>query len=410
MQNSSLMSEQKLFITLDDVPIEGKVVLVREDFNVPISNGNILDYTRIQAGLPTIKKILKGGGKVILLSHLGRPREGQFDESCSLAPVAKALSNLLGEDVKFVSDWNRLDTSQKQRVILLENVRFQNGETSDDEKLSRQMAAMCDVYVNDAFAAAHRSHASTHGVAKYAPVVCAGPLMVREMEALTAAFKNPERPLVAIVGGSKVSTKLEVLRSLLSRVDQLIVGGGIANTFMKATGIHIGKSLCEDDLLDTAREITGLADQQRKEIPIPVDVVCGKAIDENAEAVTKAVSEIQDDDLILDIGPETARIYSDILLGARTIIWNGPLGVFELDQFGKGTEIVGKAIADSEAFSVAGGGDTLSAISKYGIAPDISYITTAGGAFLEYLEGKTLPAIAILEECARAWNATEQEY
>ena len=404
------MSDQKLFITLDDVPLDGKVVLVREDFNVPINNGNILDYTRIQAGLPTIKKIIKDGGKVILLSHLGRPKEGQFDETCSLAPVARALSNLLGEEVKFVSDWNRLDTSQKQRVILLENVRFQVGETGNDENLSRQMASMCDVYVNDAFAAAHRSHASTHGVAKYAPVVCAGPLMVREMEALTAAFKNPERPLVAIVGGSKVSTKLEVLRSLLTRVDQLIVGGGIANTFMKATGIHIGNSLCEDDLLETARDILKLADQQGKEIPIPVDVVCGKAMNEKAEAVIKPVKEVEDDDLILDIGPHTAKIYSDMLLGARTIIWNGPLGVFELDQFGRGTETVGRAIADSEAFSVAGGGDTLSAISKYGIAPDISYITTAGGAFLEFLEGKTLPAIAILEECARAWKATEQEY
>jgi phosphoglycerate kinase len=404
------MSEQKLFITLDDVPVNGKIVLVREDFNVPISNGNILDYTRIQAGLPTIKKILKAGGKVILLSHLGRPKEGQFDETCSLAPVAKAVSNLLGEDVKFVSDWNRLDTGQKQRVILLENVRFQIGETSDDERLSRRMASMCDVYVNDAFAAAHRSHASTHGVAKYAPVVCAGPLMVREMEALTAAFKNPERPLIAIVGGSKVSTKLEVLRSLLSQVDKLIVGGGIANTFMKAAGLEIGKSLCEDDLLDTAREIIGHANQHDKEIPIPVDVVCGKTMDEKAQAESKLVNEVQDDDLILDIGAQTARLYSDMLLGAKTIIWNGPLGVFELDQFGKGTETIGKAIADSEAFSVAGGGDTLSAISKYGIAANISYITTAGGAFLEYLEGKTLPAIAILEECARAWKATEKEY
>lgn len=399
------MSTDKQFITLDDVPLEGKRVLVRVDFNVPIKNGSILDYTRIQASLPTIKKILKAGGKVILMSHLGRPEEGHFEEACSLLPIARNLSTLLGEDVKFLSDWGRINDEQKARVILLENVRFQPGEKDDDEQLSQQMAAMCDVFVNDAFAAAHRSHASTHGVARFAPIVCAGPLMVREMEALSAAFRNPEHPLVAIVGGSKVSTKLEVLRSLLTRVDKLIVGGGIANTFMKASGMSIGKSLCEDGLLDTAREILSQAKETGKDIPMPTDVVCGKTLSENADAVIKTVEEVEDDDLILDIGPVTAQSYADVLLSAKTIIWNGPVGVFEFDQFSKGTETVGNAIAESNAFSVAGGGDTLSAITKFGFAPRISYITTAGGAFLEFLEGKTLPAIAILEKCASAWKA-----
>ncbi len=404
------MSEKHDFITLEDVSVSGKRVLVRVDFNVPMDNGNILDYTRIQASLPTIKQILKNNGRVIIMSHLGRPKEGKFEESCSLLPVARALSTLIGEEVKFVSDWERVNDETTRRIILMENVRFQKGETSNVEDLSRLMASMCDIYVNDAFAAAHRSHASTHGVAKYAPVVCAGPLMVREMDALTRAFKDPAHPLVAIVGGSKVSTKLEVLKSLLGKVDKLIVGGGIANTFLKANGSNIGKSLCEDDLVATATEIMELAKSQGKDIPLPVDVVCSKSVSNNAEATVKALTDIADDDLILDIGPETASNYQEELLNARTIIWNGPLGVFEIDQFAKGTQALGNAIAKSDAFSVAGGGDTLSAISKFNIGSDISYITTAGGAFLEFLEGKTLPAIAILEECALAWRATEREY
>lgn len=404
------MAEQHNFITLDDVSVSGKRVLVRVDFNVPMENSNILDYTRIQASLPTIKEILKNNGRVIIMSHLGRPKAGKFDESCSLLPVAKALSTLIGEDVKFISDWRQVNEQTSRRVILLENVRFQNGETSNDEALSRLMASLCDIYVNDAFAAAHRSHSSTHGVAKYAPVACAGPLMVREMDALSRAFKNPSHPLIAIIGGSKVSTKLEVLKSLLGKVDKMIVGGGIANTFLKATGVNIGKSLCEEDLLETAKEIMAMATSQEKEFPLPVDVVCGKSVDKNAEAIVKPVSDIANDDLILDIGPQTAYNYKKELLNAKTIIWNGPLGVFEIDQFARGTEELGNSIAESNAFSVAGGGDTLSAISKFNIGSEISYITTAGGAFLEFLEGKTLPAIAILEECALAWRATEKEY
>jgi phosphoglycerate kinase len=401
------MSEKTFFITLDDIELSGKRILVRVDFNVPIQNGNILDYTRIQACLPTIKKILNAGGKPILMSHMGRPKEGKFDESCSLLPVAKALATLMGEEVKFISDWSRISGEYKHRICLLENVRFQVGEIANDEKLSRHMASICDIYVNDAFAAAHRSHASTYGVAKYAPVVCAGPLMVREIEALTTAFKNPAKPLVAIVGGSKISTKLKVLKSLLTRVDKLIVGGGIANTLMKASGINIGKSLCENELLDTATDILNMAKSQGKEIPLPTDVVCAKSVDKKAVAATKSIEEILEDDMILDIGPETANDYVNALLHSETIIWNGPVGVFEIDQFSHGTELIAKAIANSKAFSVAGGGDTLSAISKFNIGADISYITTAGGAFLEFLEGKTLPAIAMLEECAQTWKATE---
>ncbi|MGY8813618.1 MAG: phosphoglycerate kinase [Gammaproteobacteria bacterium] len=404
------MSKKTLFTTLDDIQLSGKKILLRVDFNVPILNGNILDFTRIQATLPTIKKILKSGGNIILMSHMGRPIEGKFDENCSLLPVAKALSMLLGVEVKFISDWTRINNESKHRVFLLENVRFQIGEISNDESLSRKMASMCDVYVNDAFAAAHRSHASTAGVAKYAPVVCAGPLMVKEIEALTTAFKNPAHPLIAIVGGSKVSSKLNVLKSLLTRVDKLIVGGGIANTFMKASGVNIGKSLCENELLSTATEILDMAKLQGKEILLPSDVVCGKSLDKDATAITKSIEEIHEDDLILDIGPETAKSYINDISNSATIIWNGPVGVFEIDQYSRGTQLIGKAIANSKAFSVAGGGDTLSAISKFNIGADISYITTAGGAFLEFLEGKTLPAIAILEECALAQKVIETEH
>jgi phosphoglycerate kinase len=404
------MEKEKLFITLDDIPLSGKRVLVRVDFNVPIRNSRITDDSRIRACLPTINKILDAGARLILMSHMGRPKEGQFDQAASLAPVAAQLEQLLGKKVSLLTDWSQLQDTSFDSIVLMENVRFLKGETSNDDELARKMAAVCDVYVNDAFAAAHRTHASTYGVAKYAPVACAGPLLVREMEALTALFNNPARPLVAIVGGSKVSTKLNILRSLLDKVDQLIIGGGIANTFLKATGVNIGESLCEEDLLDTAREILTFAKSQGKSIPLPTDVVCGKTVSDYAEAIIKPVNQIAVDDLILDVGPETAKSYATALLSARTIIWNGPLGVFEIEQFSNGTGVIANAIADSTAFSVAGGGDTLAAIAKFGIASKLSYITTAGGAFLEYLEGKTMPAIAILEERTLAWQATEREY
>ena len=404
------MASNNLFVTLDDIPLSGKRVLLRVDFNVPVRNGKVADDQRIRACLPTIHKIVESGASLVLMSHMGRPKEGKFDPAASLALIADHLATLLGEKVAFISDWAAVGETGGARVVMLENVRFQAGETKNDDQLARKMAAMCDVYVNDAFAAAHRSHASTHGVAKYAPVACAGPLMVKEMEVLTAAFKNPARPLIAIVGGSKVSTKLNILKSLLDRVDQLIIGGGIANTFLKASGVDIGSSLCEDELLDSAREIMKIAKQDGKYLPLPVDVVCGKTVSDYAEAEVRTLDNIGEDDMILDIGPKTAQQYADALLQAKTIIWNGPLGVFEIEQFSRGTGIVANAIADSHAFSVAGGGDTLSAISKFGIAPKLSYITTAGGAFLEFLEGKTLPAHAILEERALAWRATEREY
>lgn len=404
------MTQENLFVTLDDVPLSGKRILLRVDFNVPVRNGRISDDARIRACLPTIEKIVKSGATLVLMSHMGRPREGKFDPAASLELVSGHLAKLINEPVTFLSDWTAIGQAGQSRIILLENVRFQAGETKNDDQLARKMAAMCDIYVNDAFAAAHRTHASTYGVAKYAPVACAGPLMVREMEVLTAAFKKPARPLVAIVGGSKVSSKLNILKSLIGRVDQLIIGGGIANTFLKASGVNIGSSLCEDELLGSAREIMELARQQGKHLPLPTDVVCGKTVTDYAEAVTMPVNRLGEDDMILDIGPETARMYADALLQAKTIIWNGPLGVFEIEQFSQGTGIVANAIADSNAFSVAGGGDTLAAIAKFGIASRLSYITTAGGAFLEFLEGKTLPSIAILEERALAWRATEREY
>jgi phosphoglycerate kinase len=404
------MTQNNLFVTLDDIPLSGKRVLVRVDFNVPVRNGKISDDSRIRACLPTISKVIQAGGKLILMSHMGRPKEGKFDPDTSLAVVADHLAGLTGEKVSFIPDWAAIDNVDNTHIILLENVRFQAGETKNDDQLARKMAAMCDVYVNDAFAAAHRTHASTYGVAKYAPIACAGPLMVKEMEVLTAAFKKPARPMIAIVGGSKVSTKLNILKSLLERVDQLIIGGGIANTFLKATGVDIGSSLCEDELLGNALEILAIAKKEGKQIPLPTDVVCGTTVSDYAEAVIKPIDKIGKDDMILDIGPDTAKMYAEALLQARTIIWNGPLGVFEIEQFSRGTGIVANAIADSTAFSVAGGGDTLAAIAKFGIAPKLSYITTAGGAFLEFLEGKTLPAIAILEERALAWRATEREY
>jgi phosphoglycerate kinase len=384
-------------LSMETLALAGKRVLIREDFNVPLKAGRITDDTRLRAGLPTLRQALAAGARVMVMSHLGRPKEGQSDPQASLAPVAEALSAMLGQPVPLVTDWIDGVTCGEGQCVLLENVRFLVGEEKDDETLARKMGALCDIYVNDAFATAHRAQASTHGVARFAPVACAGPLMKAEIDALKQALHAPARPLVAVVGGSKVSTKLEVLESLLGKVDQLIVGGGIANTFMKAVGLPIGKSLCEDDMVGTARRIIELAKARGAEVPIPSDVVCGKEFSESAAATVKAANAVAEDDLIMDVGPETAARFAGLLKSAGTVVWNGPLGVFEFDQFGHGTQALATAIAESPAFSIAGGGDTLAAISKYGISTRVSYISTAGGAFLEYLEGKTLPAVAILE-------------
>jgi len=384
-------------LSMEALALAGKRVLIREDFNVPLKAGRITDDTRLRAGLPTLQKALAAGARVMVMSHLGRPKEGQFDPAASLAPVAEALSAMLGQPVRLAADWIDGVTCAEGECVLLENVRFLVGEEKDDETLARKMAALCDIYVNDAFAVAHRAQASTHGVARFAPEACAGPLMRAEIDALKQALHAPARPLVAVVGGSKVSTKLDVLESLLGKVDQLIVGGGIANTFMKAVGLPVGKSLCEHDMVGTARRIIEQAKARGAEVPIPSDVVCGKEFNEAAVATVKAATAVAEDDLIMDVGPETAARFASLLKSAGTIVWNGPLGVFEFDQFGQGTQTLATAIADSPAFSIAGGGDTLAAIAKYGVSTRISYISTAGGAFLEYLEGKTLPAVAVLE-------------
>jgi len=388
-------------LAMSNLDLAGKRVLIREDFNVPLKNGKITDDTRLRAGLPTLQQAVKAGARVIVMSHLGRPKEGVFDAAASMAPVAEALTKMLGQPVKLVADWIDGVDCAPGEVVLVENVRFLVGEEKDDPALAKKMAALCDIYVNDAFATAHRAQASTHGVARFAPVACAGPLMKAEIDALKQALQAPKRPLVAIVGGSKVSTKLDVLESLLAKVDQLIVGGGIANTFLKASGAEIGKSLCEDDMLDTARRIMAAAQARGAEVPVLTDVVCGKEFAETTPATTKPVAAITADDMIMDVGPDTARRFNDILRSAGTIVWNGPLGVFEFDAFAGGTRALAEAIAASPAFSIAGGGDTLAAIAKFGIADRVSYISTAGGAFLEYLEGKTLPAVAALEDRAR---------
>ncbi|MCC6714510.1 MAG: phosphoglycerate kinase [Gammaproteobacteria bacterium] len=390
-------------LNMSEVKLAGRRVLIREDLNVPLEGGRITEDTRIRAALPTIERAAAAGARVMVMSHLGRPKEGEHDPALSLQPVAARLSELLGKPVRLIADWlhGGLEIDNGE-VVLLENVRFEVGEKKNDDSLARKMARLCDVFVNDAFATAHRAESSTHGVAKYAPTACAGPLLEAEINALRQVRDNPTRPLVAIVGGSKVSTKLEVLSSLVEVVDQLIVGGGIANTFMKAAGLPIGKSLSENDLLDTARQLMQRSAARGASIPIPTDVVCAKEFSATAAATTKRATEVAADDLILDIGPETAAAYVDLLKRACTIVWNGPLGVFEFDQFGNGTQALAEGIADSTAFSVAGGGDTLAAIAKYRVGARISYISTGGGAFLEYLEGKTLPAVAMLQERARA--------
>lgn len=388
-------------IKMDEVDLSGKRVLIREDLNVPIADGKITSDVRIRAVLPTIKKALETNAAVMLMSHLGRPVEGEPDAKYSLKPVADQLSSLLGANVKLVTDWIDGVDVEPGQVVLLENVRFLEGEKACDEDLSRQMATLCDVFVMDAFGTAHRAQASTFGVARFATVACAGPLLVAELAALKKALEKPARPMVAIVGGSKVSSKLTVLASLADIVDQLIVGGGIANTFIAAAGHDVGKSLYEADMVDMARELA--ADKEdRAAIPVPVDVVTAKGFSAEAAAEIKSISDIAPDDLILDIGPETSAQFAAILAGAGTIIWNGPVGVFEFDQFGEGTKAIAEAIADSQAFSIAGGGDTLAAIDKYGVVKDISYISTGGGAFLEFVEGKKLPAVAILEKRAAA--------
>ena len=377
---------------MKDQDLSAKRVLIREDLNVPVKDGNVTSDARIQASLPTIKLALEKGAAVMLMSHLGRPTEGEYDEKYSLAPVAAHLSSLLGCDVRLIKDWvdGGFEVAAGE-VVLLENVRFNTGEKKDNEELSRKMAALCDVYVMDAFGTAHRAQASTHGVARFAPIACAGPLLANELEALGKALDKPARPLAAIVGGSKVSTKLEVLNSLSDKCDQLIVGGGIANTFLAAAGKPVGKSLYEADLVDTAKALMA-----KCEIPIPTDVVVATAFAEDAEAVVKSADDVAEDEMILDIGPESAAKLATILQSAGTIIWNGPVGVFEFDQFGEGTKTLSMAIAQSSAFSIAGGGDTLAAVDKYSIADDVSYISTGGGAFLEFVEGKELPAVAML--------------
>lgn len=387
-------------IRMTDLDLAGKRVLIREDLNVPLNDGEVADDTRIRASLPTIEHARNAGAKVILMSHLGRPEEGVYDEQYSLRPVADHLSGMLGKPVRLVEDWLDGVAVADGEVVICENVRFNKGEGKNDDALARKMAALCDIYVMDAFGTAHRAHASTHGVAKYAPVACAGPLLAAELEALEKALAKPARPMVAIVGGSKVSTKLTVLESLSKIVDQLVVGGGIANTFIRAAGHNVGKSLCEHDLVDTAKSLINAAQARGGDIPIPVDVVCGKKFAADAEATLKPVDEVADDDMIFDIGPESAAELRGILMRAGTVVWNGPVGVFEFDQFGDGTRAIAEAIAESPAFSIAGGGDTLAAIAKYGVGDRVSYISTGGGAFLEFLEGKKLPAVAILEERA----------
>ncbi len=383
-----------------DLDLAGKRVLIRQDLNVPVKDGVVTSDLRIQASVPTVKAALEKGAAVILMSHLGRPTEGEYDEASSLKPVAERFSQLLGQPVTLVKDWlNGVDVKAGE-VVLCENVRFNKGEKKNNDELGKQMAALCDIFVMDAFGTAHRAEASTHAVAQHAAIACAGPLLAAELDALGKALEHPQRPLVAIVGGSKVSTKLTVLESLSTKVDQLIVGGGIANTFIAAAGFPVGKSLYEADLLDEAQRLMAAAQAKGGEIPVPVDVVCAKEFSETAAATVKNVADVAEDDLILDIGPETAKRYAEILATAGTIVWNGPVGVFEIDQFGEGTKAMSIAIANSPAFSIAGGGDTLAAIDKYGIADQVSYTSTGGGAFLEFLEGKELPAVAVLKSRA----------
>lgn len=382
---------------MTDLPLEGQRVLIREDLNVPIKHGRVSSDARLRAALPTIQAAVKAGAKVMLMSHLGRPTEGEPAEEFSLTPVAERLGELLGRPVPLIKAYlgESLEIANGD-VLLLENVRFNSGEKKDDEQLAKQYAALCDIFVMDAFGTAHRAQASTHGVARFAPSACAGPLLAQELDALEKALAHPDRPMVAIVGGSKVSTKLDVLTALADKCDQLIVGGGIANTFIAAAGYNVGKSLHEADLVGQAKAL-----MEKVSIPLPTDVVVATEFSESAKAVVKPVDQVADNEMILDIGPDTAAHLASMLKDAGTILWNGPVGVFEIDQFGKGTQVIAQAIADSAGFSIAGGGDTLAAIDKYAIADRVSYISTGGGAFLEYVEGKQLPAVAALEAAAK---------
>lgn len=392
------------FTRLQDLlpQLQGKRVFIRADLNVPQDDaGNITEDTRVRASVPAIRAALDAGAKVMVTSHLGRPTEGEFKDEDSLAPVAKRLSELLGQPVELKQNWvdgAGLENLQNGQVVLLENVRVNKGEKKNSDELAQKMAKLCDVYVNDAFGTAHRAEASTHGIAKFAPVAAAGPLLAAELDALGKALGAPARPLLAIVAGSKVSSKLSILKALSEKVDGLIVGGGIANTFMKASGLNIGKSLVENDLVDEAKAIIEIMAKRGAEVPIPVDVVCAKEFSPTAAATVKAVADVADDDMILDIGPQTAKLLAEKIAAAGTVVWNGPVGVFEFDQFGEGTKTLALAIADSKAYSIAGGGDTLAAIAKYDIADKIGYISTGGGAFLEFLEGKILPAVEILTQ------------
>ena len=390
------------FIKLTDLDLAGKRVLIRADLNVPVKDGKVTSDARITASMPTVEHCLKAGASVMVMSHRGRPEEGKVDDENSMAPIAEVMSEKLGTDVRLVKDYlDKTPTVAAGEVVLLENVRFNAGEKKDDETLSKKYASLCDVFVMDAFGTAHRAQASTHGAGKFAPVACAGILLSGELDSLAKALAEPARPMVAIVGGSKVSTKLTVLEALSEKVDQLIVGGGIANTFLKAMGNNVGKSLCEDDLVDTAKVLIEKMNARGASIPIATDVVCAKEFAEDATATLKNAGDVLDDDMIFDIGPDSAKVLADIINKAGTIIWNGPMGVFEFDQFGEGTKAVSMAIANSPGFSLAGGGDTIAAIQKYDIYDKVSYISTAGGAFLEYLEGKTLPAVAMLEAAAQ---------
>jgi phosphoglycerate kinase len=387
-------------IKMTSLDLKDKRVLIREDLNVPIQDGAVTSDARIRAALPTLQSALSAGARVLVMSHLGRPEEGKYAEEFSLAPVAKRLSQLLGVPVALKKDWLAGVEVRAGEIALLENVRFNKGEKKDSDDLARQMAALCDVYVMDAFGTAHRAEASTHGVAKYAPIACAGPLLVNELSALETALEKPARPLLAIVAGSKVSTKLTVLECLLGKVDRLIVGGGIANTFLASAGFNVGKSLYEPAMLDICRRLMEQSKQRGIVIPMPTDVVVAKEFSAKAEADVKPVADVRPDEMILDIGPDSAEAMSDLIASAGTVLWNGPVGVFEFEQFGEGTRTLARAIARSKAFSLAGGGDTLAAIEKYGIEDSISYISTGGGAFLEFVEGKTLPAVGILEQRA----------
>tara|TARA_B100001250_G_C19750728_1_gene767610 strand:- start:125 stop:1336 length:1212 start_codon:yes stop_codon:yes gene_type:complete len=397
-----------ILVKIADLDLSDKTVLIREDYNVPMKNFEITDNTRITATLPTLKYVINAGAKIILVSHLGRPEEGKYNEMFSLAPVAKFLSSQLGFEVPLIKNWVDGIEMSNYQIVLCENVRFEKGEIDNDEELSRKMAQLCQIYVNDAFATAHRAQASTHGIAKYAAISAAGPLLISELKALTKALRKPAKPIVAIIGGAKVSTKLTIIKKLLKKIDTLILGGGIVNTFLNADGYEIGKSLYEKDLVETSKALMEQAKKNNCNILLPDDVLTGNKFEENVTAKIKSISDIEKNDIIMDIGPKAIKKLNAIIKDAKTIVWNGPLGVFEFKQFSDGTKNLAQEIAKSDAYSIAGGGDTIAAITKFNVKKDISYISTGGGAFLEFLEGKKLPAIEILEEAARAWVAMEK--